>query len=57
MQQLFEEHQVNKSNVGVAKTYTKVKTDETQIDAEAENIMKTDITKQNLLLSKICLKI
>ena len=43
----FEEHQVNiKSNVGVAKTYTKVKTDETQIDAEAENIMKTDITKQ-----------
>ena len=43
----YEEHQVNiKSNVGVAKTYTKVKADETQIDAEAENIMKTDVTKQ-----------
>jgi UPF0755 protein len=43
----FEEHQVNiRSNVGVAKTYTKVKEDETQIDAEAENIMKTDVTKQ-----------
>ena len=43
----FEEHQANISaNVGVAKTYTKVKADETQIDAEAENIMKTDVTKQ-----------
>ena len=43
----YEEHQVNiSSNVGVAKTYTKVKADETQIDAEAENIMKTDVTKQ-----------
>lgn len=43
----FEEHQVNiKSNVGVEKTYTKVKDVETQIDAEAENIMKTDVTKQ-----------
>lgn len=43
----FEEHQANiKSNIGVTKTYTKVKADETQIDAEAENIMKTDVTKQ-----------
>jgi UPF0755 protein len=43
----FEEHQVNISaNVGVAKTYTKVKADETLIDAEAETIMKTDVTKQ-----------
>jgi UPF0755 protein len=43
----YEEHQVNISaNVGVAKTYTKVKANETQIDAEAENIMKTDVTKQ-----------
>ena len=43
----FEQHQINiNANVGVAKTYTKVKTDETQIDAEAETIMKTDVTKQ-----------
>ena len=43
----FEQHQANiNANVGVPKTYTKVKTDETQIDAEAEDIMKTDITKQ-----------
>ena len=43
----FEQHQANiNANVGVAKTYTKVKTDETQIDAEAETIMKTDVTKQ-----------
>ena len=43
----YEEHQANiSSNVGVAKTYTKVKADETQIDAEAENIMKTDVSKQ-----------
>ena len=36
----FEEHQVNiKSNVGVAKTYTKVKTDETQIDAKKLKIL------------------
>jgi UPF0755 protein len=43
----FEEHQANiKANVGVEKTYTKVKADETQIDAEAETIMKTDVTKQ-----------
>lgn len=43
----YEEHQANiKANIGVEKTYTKVKTDETKIDAEAENIMKTDVTKQ-----------
>lgn len=43
----FEEHHANiNSNIGVAKNYTKVKADETQIDAEAENIMKTDVTKQ-----------
>ena len=43
----YEEHQANiNSNIGVAKTYTKVKANETQIDAEAENIMKTDVTKQ-----------
>lgn len=43
----FEAHQANiNANIGVAKTYTKVKVDETQIDAEAETIMKTDVTKQ-----------
>lgn len=43
----FETHQANiRANVGVEKTYTKEKIDETQIDAEAENIMKTDVTKQ-----------
>ena len=43
----FEEHQANiKANVGVEKTYTKVKETETQIDEEAETIMKTDVTKQ-----------
>lgn len=43
----FDEHQNNiRANVGVTKTYTKVKADETQIDAEAENIMKTDVSKQ-----------
>ena len=43
----FEAHQANiNANVGVAKTYTKVKVDETQIDAEAETIMKTDVSKQ-----------
>ncbi|PZP12648.1 MAG: 4-amino-4-deoxychorismate lyase, partial [Aliarcobacter butzleri] len=43
----FEEHQVNiQANVGVAKTYTKVKAVETQIDEEAQNIMKTDISNQ-----------
>ena len=43
----FETHQANiKANVGVEKTYTKEKIDETQIDAEAETIMKTDVTKQ-----------
>ncbi|MDK2041536.1 endolytic transglycosylase MltG [Aliarcobacter butzleri] len=43
----FEEHQVNiQANVGVAKTYTKVKAIETQIDEEAQNIMKTDISNQ-----------
>ena len=43
----YAEHQANiKANIGVEKTYTKVKTDETKIDAEAENIMKTDVTKQ-----------
>lgn len=45
----FEEHQANiKANVGVAKTYTKVKEAETPIDVEAENIMKTDVTKQKI---------
>ncbi|MGE0052225.1 MAG: endolytic transglycosylase MltG [Arcobacter sp.] len=43
----FEEHQANiKANVGVEKTYTKVKDIETKIDEEAETIMKTDVTKQ-----------
>ncbi|MGE0051102.1 MAG: endolytic transglycosylase MltG, partial [Arcobacter sp.] len=43
----FEEHQANiRANVGVEKTYTKVKDVETKIDEEAETIMKTDVTKQ-----------
>jgi UPF0755 protein len=43
----FEAHQANiRANIGVEKTYTKVKDDETLIDAEAETIMKTDVTKQ-----------
>jgi UPF0755 protein len=43
----YDAHQANISaNVGVAKTYTKVKDDETLIDEEAETIMKTDVTKQ-----------
>lgn len=35
-----------KSNVGVEKTYTKVKDDENAIDKEAKKIMKTDVSEQ-----------
>ncbi len=43
----YEEHQNNiNANIGVAKTYTKVKEDETLIDEEAQTIMQTDVTKQ-----------
>lgn len=43
----YEQHQVNiQANVGVAKTYTKVKDMPSQIDAEAQSIMNTDITNQ-----------
>lgn len=43
----YDIHQENiTANVGVEKTYTKVKDEETQIDTQAQDIMKTDITKQ-----------
>lgn len=43
----FDTHQQNiTANVGVEKRYTKVKEEETQIDTQAQDIMKTDITKQ-----------
>jgi UPF0755 protein len=43
----YEAHQTNiNSNIGVTKTYTKVKEQETNIDTQASDIMKTDITKQ-----------
>jgi len=34
------------ANVGVKKSYTKVKEKETRIDIEAKNIMKTDVKEQ-----------
>jgi len=34
------------ANVGVEKNYTKIKENETEIDQEAKNIMKTDVTNQ-----------
>lgn len=43
----YEEHQANiQANVGVAKTYTKVKNTSDDIDNEASDIMKNDITNQ-----------
>lgn len=43
----YDQHQTNiQANIGVAKTYTKVKDEETMIDEEASNIMKTDIADQ-----------
>jgi UPF0755 protein len=43
----FEEHQANiRANIGVEKNYSKIKQNESQIDVEAQNIMKTDITEQ-----------
>lgn len=43
----YENHQANiNANIGVEKTYTKLKEEETQIDTQAQDIMKTDITKQ-----------
>lgn len=43
----FEEHQANiQANVGVAKTYTKVKDSASDIDNEAIDIMTNDITNQ-----------
>ncbi|QKF73382.1 YceG-like protein [Aliarcobacter faecis] len=43
----YEKHQANiNANIGVEKTYTKLKEEETQIDTQAQDIMKTDITKQ-----------
>jgi UPF0755 protein len=35
-----------KANVGVKKSYTKIKEKETKIDKEAKTIMKTDVSKQ-----------
>lgn len=43
----YDKHQTNiQANIGVEKTYTKVKDEETQIDEEAKKIMKTDISNQ-----------
>lgn len=43
----YKKHVRNiKANIGVKKTYTKVKIKETKIDKEAKTIMKTDIKEQ-----------
>ena len=43
----YKKHVNNiKANVGVKKSYTKVKEKETIVDKEAKTIMKTDVTKQ-----------
>ncbi|WP_228133196.1 endolytic transglycosylase MltG [Aliarcobacter lanthieri] len=43
----FEEHQINiQANIGVSKTYTKVNETPNDIDNEAIDIMKNDITNQ-----------
>ena len=43
----YKKHVNNiKANIGVKKSYTKVKEKETNIDKEAKKIMKTDVSKQ-----------
>ncbi len=43
----YKKHNQNiKANIGVKKTYTKVKEKEDKIDKEAKEIMKTDVSKQ-----------